>query len=694
MGLVNQTLPGLYNGVSQQPDELRLDTQVSEMINCHPSLVQGLHKRNPSVALATDNTVTSDAFIHVYDRGAGDEQYIINVKDGYYKVYDEAGTQAQDWVANSYLSVPAGTAPRDAFSAVTVGDTTFIVNKTKTVAMDAATDDNGDPSWDQNFYYWVKRTTEIRYGTDNNSAKGYSYYVYNNTGGLIATAAGTDGIPIASSLASSIGGTSKGSVVKKTVATGTYSGDDSWGSQASESWQGAARKLQDLPGDLGFQGAVIEISGDEDSNFDSFYVKYEGSVYRETFKPGLQNSINNSTMPHQIVRASTTSFPMTTIDWTDRVVGDLDSAAEPSFVGKTIDDVFFFKNRLGLLAQDNIVMSETGEFFNFFPTTVTDVLDSDPIDVAVDSNKAVHLRYAIPFNKELLIFGDQAQFILSSSKTLTPKDVNVQQSTAFAMNRFVTPFAIGPNVYFATDKANSSLVREYFTSPDSISNDAANITAHCPFYLPNNLTKLTGSSKYDMLFAITGTNNKIYVYNFYWQGEEKAQSAWHTWEIESDETIFNIEVLEDKLLVMVEYDDGTKKLESISLELPEDINTVVYEDSSGDPVASTVKLSKWGVPDGKSNVDSNRSSLILRDLRLSVSPNSYYGLEIVRGTVTRSYNNYVTTPALALVGDDKFPVVGNADNLTITINSQINKGFKLNSLSWRGQLHLKGSRGI
>jgi hypothetical protein len=694
MGLVNQTLPGLYNGVSQQPDELRLDTQVSEMINCHPSLVQGLHKRNPSVALATDNTVTSDAFIHVYDRGAGDEQYIINVKDGYYKVYDEAGTQAQDWVANSYLSVPAGTAPREAFSAVTVGDTTFIVNKTKTVAMDTAVDNNGDASWDQNFYYWVKRTTEIRFGADNAQAKGYSYYVYNNTGGLAATATGTDGVVVASSLATSIGGTSKGSVVKKTVATGTYAGDDSWGSQASESWQGSARKLQDLPGDLGFQGAVIEISGDEDSNFDSFYVKYEGSVYRETFKPGLQNSINNSTMPHQITRASTTSFPMTTIDWTDRAVGDVDSAAEPSFIGKTIDDVFFFKNRLGLLAQDNIVMSETGEFFNFFPTTVTDVLDSDPIDVAVDSNKAVHLRYAIPFNKELLVFGDEAQFILSSAKTLTPKDVNVQQSTAFAMNRFVTPFAIGPNVYFATDKANSSLIREYFTSPDSISNDAANITAHCPFYLPNNLTKLTGSSKYDMLFAITGTNNKIYVYNFYWQGEEKAQSAWHTWEIESDETIFNIEVLDDELLVMVEYDNGDKKLESISLELPEDINTVVYEDSSGDPVSSTVQLSKWGVPDGKSNVDSNRSSLILRDLRLSVSPNSYYGLEIVRGTVTRSYNNYVTTPALALVGDDKFPVVGNADNLTITINSQINKGFKLNSLSWRGQLHLKGSRGI
>ena len=40
-------------------------------------------------------------------------------------------------------------------------------------------------------------------------------------------------------------------------------------------------------------------------------------------------------------------------------------------------------------------------------------------------------------------------------------------------------------------------------------------------------------------FDITGDSNKIYVYNYYWQGEEKAQSAWHTWELGG--TVFNIE---------------------------------------------------------------------------------------------------------------------------------------------------------
>ena len=691
MGLVNQTIPGLYNGVSQQPDELRLDTQVTEMVNCYPTLVQGVQKRNPVVHHATD-AVDTDAFIHVYDRGAGDEQYIIVVEDGRYKVYDELGAEQQTWVTSTYLNIVGSVSPRDAFSAVTVGDTTFIVNKTKTVAMNPATDDNGDPDWASTFYYWVKRTTEIRYGTDNNTSKGYTYYIYNSGGSTVGNEMGTDGTIIASGLASDIGGTSQGSVIKKTSATG-YTGSDSWGDQASEAWVGTIKKLQDLPGDLGYTGAVFEISGDEKTNFDNYYVKYNGNVYLETFKPGLANAFDASTMPHKIERTSPTTFPLSTITWEDRQFGDEDSAPEPSFVGKTLDDVFFFKNRLGFLSQDNIIMSETGEFFNFWPSTVTDVLDSDPIDVAVDSNKAVHLRYALPFNKELLVFGDKAQFILSSTRTLTPKDINVQQSTAYDINRDVAPITLGPNVYFATDKNNSSIIREYFTVPDTASNDAANITAHCPYYVPNGLKKITGSSKYDMIFAITGDSNKIYVYNYYWQGEEKAQSAWHTWEIEEDETIFNIEVLDGSLLVMVQYPDLSTKLESISLELPEDIDTVVYADGTT-PVSSRIKLSKWGVPSGQGNVDSNRSSLILRDLRLSMDENSYYGIQVDRGLIsTNTWNNYVL-PTLDIIGDDKYPVVGNAENIEISFVSTINKGFKLNSLSYRGQLHLKGSRGI
>ena len=702
MGLVNQTLPGLYNGVSQQPDELRLDTQVSEMINCYPSLVEGTQKRLPAALIHIDTEDTEsidmgdDVFIHTYDRGAGNERYILVVKDGYWRSYDaDTGlpVQTMDWQSDAYLALPAGAKASESFSMVTVGDTTYIVNKTKTTAMSTTTDDNGDPSWDKNFYYWVKRTTEIRYGVDAGSTKGYTYYIYDAAGTLVGNEMGSDSVTLAGGLATDIGGTSKGSVVKRTSSgTDVYTGSDSWGSQASESWQGTVKKMQDLPNDLGYLGAVIEVSGDDKNAFDNFYVKFDGT-YKETFRPGLANDLDATTMPHIIERKEGGNFTMTPVAYVARKVGDIDTAPEPTFIGKGITDVFFYKNRLGFLSGDNIIMSETGEYYNFFPTTVTDVLDSDPIDVAVDSNKAVHLNYALPFNKELLVFGDHAQFILSASKALSPKDINIQQSTAYSINTKVTPITLGPNVFFVTEKQNSSIVREYYVVPDTANNTAANITSHCPSYIPDGLIKLAGSEKHDMLFGITGIDNKIYVYNFYWQGEEKAQSAWHTWAIESDEVIFSVEVLGSKLLVMVAYPNGDKALETIDLELPKDITTIDYQDDGTDPVESRIEMSKWGVPSGQSNVDSNRASLILRDLRLCMDSNSYYGVEVTRGAVVNTWLNYETTD-MTFIGDHKYPVVGNANNLDIAIVNTTNKGFKLNSLSWRGQLHLKGSRGI
>jgi len=444
-------------------------------------------------------------------------------------------------------------------------------------------------------------------------------------------------------------------------------------------------------------------------------------------------------------------------------VGDENSAPEPSFISKKIEDIFFYKNRLGMISGDSILFSETGEYYNFFPTTVTDVLDSDPIDVSVDSNHAVRLSYALPFNKELLIFGNKAQFTLSASKALSPKDVNIQQSTSYTINNKVAPISSGPNVFFVTDRNNSSIVREYFVVPDTSNNTAANITAHIPSYMPTGLIKMVGSEKHDMLFAIDGTSNKIYVYNFYWQGEEKAQSAWHTWEIGTQYfDIFNVEVIGSTLLVMLNDNGGAgdNLLTTIDLELTTDIHSPIYKDVGTLDINSRIEMSKWGIPSGQSNVDSNRSSLIIRDLQLSMQDESDYGVELTRAGIATTWNNALevkgsvtdvtsattlfhtniditagvlvsltlrndtqdfTTTITGNVGyllefvevigktwavDDeytilgvpgnnhKYTVVGNANNVQIALVSDSDKGFKLNSLSWRGQMHLKGSRGI
>ena len=55
--------------------------------------------------------------------------------------------------------------------------------------------------------------------------------------------------------------------------------------------------------------------------------------------------------------------------WGDRLVGDLNSAPNPSFVDAKIRDIFFFNNRLGMISDENVILSRSSEFFEFFPCT-------------------------------------------------------------------------------------------------------------------------------------------------------------------------------------------------------------------------------------------------------------------------------------------------------------------------------------
>jgi len=349
MALVNQTIAGLYGGVSQQTPELRHNTQVSEMVNVYPTIIGGVQKRPPAQLVYNDSTFPTDSFIYAYDRGAGSEQYIICIDSiGRYRFFDiVTSSWINSWTSHPYLTLPTGATAKESFSMSTVGDTTFVVNRTKVCEMSATIDNNDNPDFENTFFYWVKRTNGD--ATDNSSLR-YTYYIYDD-GTQVGTVVSHDSTAAASNLASDIGGTAQGSVVKKVITDGsTYSGADSWGNQASSSWQGKIKRLQDLPTDLGFENTVVEISGDEDSSFDNYYVKYVGGAYLETFKPGLANTIDASTMPHKIglrrLDEGGYFYEFDEIEWEDRKVGDEASAGEPSFIGQAIQDVFFYRNRI------------------------------------------------------------------------------------------------------------------------------------------------------------------------------------------------------------------------------------------------------------------------------------------------------------------------------------------------------------
>lgn len=360
-------------------------------------------------------------------------------------------------------------------------------------------------------------------------------------------------------------------------------------------------------------GFVVEVAGDNSSAFDNYYVKFvpnnedatfDAGVWQETVAPGIAVGLDPTTMPHLLRRESDGTFTFLEGTWTERVAGDETTAPVPSFVGEKFTDVFYFKNRLGLLTLYNSIKSEAGEFFNFFRTTVTTLLDGDPIDTAAPHTKAANLYHAVPFDKELLIFADKTQFLLKGGDLLTPKTVSIVPTTEFVVDVRAKPAVRGRNVYFAQSNGDFAGMREYYVVDSNNTLDAAEITGHVPKYIAGGITKIAACPNEDLLVCTTDSlDNIVYPYKFYWSGDQKLQSAWSKWEFDDTCKVLNADFIGNTLFLVNQYDDGVY-LETIRIDPGWfDPHTAILDDDNDELVNGYITLLDRRVEDGDCTIE-------------------------------------------------------------------------------------------
>lgn len=302
-------------------------------------------------------------------------------------------------------------------------------------------------------------------------------------------------------------------------------------------------------------GDIYEVAGNQRNAFGQYYVRRSGGVWKEVAQPGVVNGFDHSTMPHALRRNADGTFTFKQIDWEVMDVGDDNTNPRPSFIDQTISDVFFFRNRLGFISGDNVLMSRSGGYFNLWRETATDLLDTDPIDTAVTGTQVTTLHHAVPFKDSLMLFSGQQQFSLSGGQVLNPKTVTVTPSTSFEASTKVRPVGLGPSVYFPVPAGNFTTMREYYVEANSVGNNATDVTAHVPRLIPKNLVGLAAATNEDMLFVQPESPaDQLYVYRMHWSNDKKVQSAWGKWTFPGD--VINAVVLDNRLMVLLERADG------------------------------------------------------------------------------------------------------------------------------------------
>lgn len=350
---------------------------------------------------------------------------------------------------------------------------------------------------------------------------------------------------------------------------------DGYNNQAAFGILKSVQKFSMLPASAP-DGFIVKVAGEAGSTTDDYYIRYDDTekIWKECARPGILSGYELTSMPHILVRNSDGTFTMKKAEWSKREIGDDDSNPQPSFIDQHINDIFFYRNRLGVIAGENVILTRSADFFNFWMTSALEVQDTDPIDLAVSDNKIATLLHAVPYDETLVLFSDDAQFILRCDGVLNPKDANIPPPvTRFGNSVKAKPACAGRNLYFPAERSEYTTVREFFTAADNTDRkDAQDITSHIPNYIPNGVYKLIPSTVENLILFLTeGAENKVYIYKYLFVDSVRQQAAWSVWDFQNK--VYGAEFIDSYLYIVVER-NGVLCLEKMSFSF----NTTDFED--------------------------------------------------------------------------------------------------------------------
>ena len=239
--------------------------------------------------------------------------------------------------------------------------------------------------------------------------------------------------------------------------------------------------------------------------------------------------------------------------WKPRTVGDTITAPMPSFVGRSIDGISFYKNRLVLMSRENVICSQAGDYFSFFTSTAITIVASDPIDLSASSLRPIRLKHAIPAPTGLVLFGDNAQYFLTTTtEAFAPNTAEINLLSSYNQTDTIAPVDIGPSFLFIEEGSKSTTVFEMDIG-DNIGGKprVSELTRFLPTYVPAAISNLKVSQSAGTVAMSSKQNtSSLYLYRFLQVGDTRV-SSWFKWNLPG--TIEYFDFYQDIMFVITKH---------------------------------------------------------------------------------------------------------------------------------------------
>jgi hypothetical protein len=332
-----------------------------------------------------------------------------------------------------------------------------------------------------------------------------------------------------------------------------YSGGDDFVSF----FYGTVPSLDSLPL-MCHNGKTVKVLGTPTTEYDDYYLTFRtdngaywgrGVWEESTSQPWIKYGPDPDTMPHVLVRRQDTTLgtvtgtslayyyewaPMdgTVTDindgdgWSTREVGDDITNPHPAFFDKTIAAMTVYQGRLAFCTPEgDVCLSEAGKLFNFYRTATLALLDSDPIILTVSGGDAGRYRHLIPFSRELLIVGDNAQFSLNNGGgVVSPATVSIDRVSGYEVSEYATPTVLENTAVFVSQGEARTQVWQMYRENDTAYN-AIESSDSIPGYITGTVSGITTSSVVGA-YALSNGTQDLLMHSYFRQGNQVVMQSW------------------------------------------------------------------------------------------------------------------------------------------------------------------------
>ena len=279
--------------------------------------------------------------------------------------------------------------------------------------------------------------------------------------------------------------------------------------------------------------------------------RFGEGVWEEVAAPGIEVTIDKDTMPLKLTRVlpgtyainggasrnyTNGAFKFGYPDWGKRDVGDDITNSKPTFIGNPINKMLFFRNRIALLSNENVILSRVNDFYSFWVKTAMAISNADPIDLQSSSKFPTKLYDAVEAAGGLVIFSASEQFLLGSGAEalLTPETAKIGYLSSYGFNSDTVPVSLGTTIGFLNSTARQARFYEMANTAAKEEPAIMEQTKIVGELFPQKITNVCESNENDiLLFGVDSTlhtaTNEVWGYKFFESGGKRSQSAWFRW---------------------------------------------------------------------------------------------------------------------------------------------------------------------